>query len=138
MHFRVQTDDMNHGMGMVSRALSARPIKQVFEGVFIETTVEGLLLTGTDGGITIVAAVPGIVEKYMEAVSKITGREYKLFSYYGAEDAERVIICMGSVTEAAREAIDYMNKKGEKVGMVSVHLYRPFSVKHLLAAVPKT
>ena len=83
-------------------------------------------------------AVPGIVEKYMEAVSKITGREYKLFSYYGAEDAERVIICMGAVTEAAREAIDYMNKNGEKVGMVSVHLYRPFSVKHLLAAVPKT
>ena len=83
-------------------------------------------------------AVPGIVEKYMEAVSKISGREYKLFSYYGAEDAERVIICMGSVTEAAREAIDYMNKNGEKVGMVSVHLYRPFSVKHLLAAVPKT
>ena len=83
-------------------------------------------------------AVPGIVEKYMEAVSKITGREYKLFSYYGAEDAERVIICMGSVTEAAREAIDYMNKNGEKVGMVSVHLYRPFSVKHLLAAVTKT
>ena len=82
--------------------------------------------------------VPGIVEKYMEAVSKITGREYKLFSYYGAEDAERVIICMGSVTEAAREAIDYLNGKGEKVGMVSVHLYRPFSVKHLLAAVPKT
>ena len=82
-------------------------------------------------------AVPGIVEKYMEAVSKITGREYKLFSYYGAEDADRVIICMGSVTEAAREAIDYMNKNGEKVGMVSVHLYRPFSVKHLLAAVPK-
>ena len=83
-------------------------------------------------------AIPGIVEKYMAAVSKITGREYKLFSYYGAEDAERVIICMGSVTEAAREAIDYMNAKGEKVGMVSVHLYRPFSVKHLLAAVPKT
>ena len=83
-------------------------------------------------------AVPGIVEKYMEAVSKITGREYKLFSYYGADDAERVIICMGSVTEAAREAIDYLNAKGEKVGMVSVHLYRPFSVKHLLAAVPKT
>ncbi len=83
-------------------------------------------------------AIPGIVEKYMEAVSKITGREYKLFSYYGAEDAERVIICMGSVTEAAREAIDHMNAKGEKVGMVSVHLYRPFSVKHLLAAVPQT
>ena len=83
-------------------------------------------------------AVPGIVEKYMEAVSRITGREYKLFSYYGAEDAERVIICMGSVTEAAREAIDHLNAKGGKVGMVSVHLYRPFSAKHLLAAVPKT
>ena len=83
-------------------------------------------------------AVPAIVEKYMAEVSKITGRDYKLFSYYGADDAERVIICMGSVTEAAREAIDYLNKKGEKVGMVSVHLYRPFSVKHLLAAVPDT
>ncbi len=83
-------------------------------------------------------AVPGIVEKYMAAVSEITGREYKLFSYYGADDAERVIICMGSVTEAAREAIDHLNAKGEKVGMVSVHLYRPFSVKHLLAAVPAT
>lgn len=83
-------------------------------------------------------SVPGIVEKYMEAISKITGRKYELFNYFGAEDAERVIICMGSVTEAAREAIDYMNKNGEKVGMVSVHLYRPFSVKHLLAAVPKT
>ena len=83
-------------------------------------------------------AVPAIVEKYMAEVSKITGRDYKLFSYYGADDAERVIICMGSVTEAAREAIDYLNKKGEKVGMVSVHLYRPFSVKHMLAAVPAT
>ncbi len=83
-------------------------------------------------------AVPAIVEKYMAEVSKITGRDYKLFSYYGADDAERVIICMGSVTEAAREAIDYLNKKGGKVGMVSVHLYRPFSVKHLLAAVPAT
>ena len=83
-------------------------------------------------------AVPGIVEKYMQAVSEITGREYKLFSYYGADDAERIIICMGSVTEAAREAIDHLVSKGEKVGMVSVHLYRPFSVKHLLQAVPQT
>ena len=83
-------------------------------------------------------AVPEIVEKYMNEISKITGREYKLFSYYGADDAERIIIAMGSVTEAAREAIDYLNSKGEKVGMISVHLYRPFSVKHLLAAVPKT
>ena len=83
-------------------------------------------------------SVPGAVEEYMKEISKITGREYKLFSYYGAEDAEQVIILMGSATEAAREAIDYANANGKKYGMVSVHLYRPFSVKHLLAAVPKT
>ncbi len=83
-------------------------------------------------------AVPAIVEKYMNELSKITGREYKLFTYYGAKDADRVIIAMGSVTEAAREAIDYLNANGQKVGMVSVHLYRPFSIKHLLAAIPQT
>ena len=82
--------------------------------------------------------VPEVVEYYMQKVSEITGREYHLFDYYGAEDAERVIILMGSATEAAREAIDYLVANGEKVGMVAVHLYRPFSVKHLLAAVPKT
>ena len=84
------------------------------------------------------AAIPGVVEKYMKEVSRITGREYKLFSYYGAEDATDVIICMGSVTEAAREAIDHLMAQGRKVGLISVHLYRPFSKKHLLAAVPKT
>ena len=83
-------------------------------------------------------SVPAIVEEYMNEISKITGRKYGLFDYYGAEDAERVIIAMGSVTEAAREAIDYMMANGEKVGLVSVHLYRPFSAKHFLAAVPKT
>lgn len=83
-------------------------------------------------------AVPAIVEKYMAEISKRVGREYKLFSYYGAEDAEQVIILMGSVSEAAREAIDYANANGKKYGMVSVHLYRPFSIKHLLAAVPET
>ena len=82
--------------------------------------------------------VPEVVEYYMNKISEITGREYHLFDYYGAEDAERVIILMGSATEAAREAIDYLVAQGEKVGMVAVHLYRPFSVKHLLAAVPKT
>ena len=82
--------------------------------------------------------VPEVVEHYLGEISKITGREYHLFSYYGADDADRIIILMGSATEAAREAIDYLNKNGEKVGMISVHLYRPFSVKHLLASVPKT
>ena len=82
--------------------------------------------------------VPEVVEYYMQKVSEITGREYHLFDYYGAEDAERIIILMGSATEAAREAIDHLVAQGEKVGMVAVHLYRPFSVKHLLAAVPKS
>ena len=82
--------------------------------------------------------VPAIVEEYMEEIYKLTGRKYGLFNYYGAEDADRVIIAMGSVTEAAREAIDYLIANGEKVGMVAVHLYRPFSAKHFLAAVPKT
>ena len=82
--------------------------------------------------------VPAIVEEYMEEIYKLTGRKYGLFNYYGAEDADRIIIAMGSVTEAAREAIDHLVANGEKVGMVAVHLYRPFSAKHFLAAVPKT
>ena len=83
-------------------------------------------------------AVPAIVEDYMNKISEITGRKYGLFNYYGAPDAERVIIAMGSITQAAQEAIDYLSAQGEKVGLVSVHLYRPFSAKHFLAAVPAT
>jgi len=79
-----------------------------------------------------------IVEEYINEMNKITGRNYGLFDYYGAPDADRVVIAMGSSTEALREGIDYLNAKGEKVGMVAVHLYRPFSAKHFLAAVPKT
>ena len=83
-------------------------------------------------------AVPAVVEEYMEKISALTGRKYGLFNYYGAPDAERVIIAMGSITEAIRETIDYLTAKGEKVGLVAVHLYRPFSAKHFLAAVPAT
>ena len=83
-------------------------------------------------------AVPAIVEDYMNKISEITGRKYGLFDYYGAKDAERVIIAMGSVTEAIRETIDHLTEQGEKVGLVAVHLYRPFSAKHFLAAVPST
>ena len=83
-------------------------------------------------------AVPEIVEQYMAEITKITGREYHLFNYYGDPEAARVIIAMGSATQAAQEAIDHLRSKGEKVGMVSVHLYRPFSARHFLAAVPKT
>ncbi len=82
--------------------------------------------------------VPAIVEEYMKEITKITGRQYGLFDYYGDPNAERVIIAMGSVTEAIRETIDYLEKKGEKVGLLAVHLYRPFSAKHFLAAMPKS
>ena len=83
-------------------------------------------------------AVPAIVEDYMNKISDLTGRKYSLFDYYGAKDADRVIIAMGSVTEAIRETIDHLTEQGEKVGLVAVHLYRPFSAKHFLAAVPST
>jgi pyruvate-ferredoxin/flavodoxin oxidoreductase len=82
--------------------------------------------------------VADVVEDLLVKISDVTGREYHLFDYYGAKDADRIVILMGSATEAAREAIDHLTAQGEKVGMVAVHLYRPFSVKHLLAAVPKT
>jgi pyruvate-ferredoxin/flavodoxin oxidoreductase len=83
-------------------------------------------------------AVPDIVEEYMNELSAITGRQYGLFDYYGSPDAERIIIAMGSVTEAIRETIDHLTAKGEKVGLVAVHLFRPFSVKHLERVIPET
>ena len=78
------------------------------------------------------------VNEYMKEINKITGREYKPFTYYGAPDAENIIIAMGSVTETIKEVIDYLGAKGEKVGLISVHLYRPFSAKYLLNVLPKS
>jgi pyruvate-ferredoxin/flavodoxin oxidoreductase len=83
-------------------------------------------------------ALPSIVQGYMDEINKLTGRNYKLFNYYGAPDAERVIIAMGSVCETIEETIDYLMGKGEKVGLLKVHLYRPFSIKHFLDEMPKT
>ena len=82
--------------------------------------------------------LPAIVEEYMKAVSDLTGRDYQLFNYYGAPDADRVVIAMGSVCGTLGEVIDYLNAQGEKVGMIQVHLYRPFSVSHFLAKLPDT
>ena len=84
------------------------------------------------------AALPEIVQEKMDAINKLTGRDYRLFNYYGAPDAERVAIAMGSVCETMREVVDYLTARGEKVGMVQVHLYRPFSVKHLMEALPES
>jgi pyruvate-ferredoxin/flavodoxin oxidoreductase len=82
--------------------------------------------------------LPAIVQKYMDQVGELTGRKYNLFDYVGAADAEKVIVAMGSGCEAIEEAINYLTKKGEKVGLVKVRLYRPFSVEHFRKALPKT
>ncbi len=83
-------------------------------------------------------AVPAIVEKYMAKINEKLGTDYKLFNYYGAPDAERVIVAMGSICDVAEEVIDYLTAKGEKVGLVKVRLYRPFSAEKLIEAIPET
>ena len=83
-------------------------------------------------------ALPDIVAEYMAEISKLTGRQYAPFTYYGAKDAENVIVAMGSVTETIKTVVDYLNAQGKKTGCVTVHLYRPFSVKHLMAVMPKS
>ncbi len=82
--------------------------------------------------------VPAIVEEYMGKVNAKLGTDYQLFNYYGAPDAERVIVAMGSFNDVAEEVVDYLTAAGEKVGLIKVRLYRPFSAKHLLAAIPAT
>ncbi len=89
-----------------------------------------------EAGNKFIDAVPDIVEAYMQEINKLTGREYHPFTYYGAEDAENIIIAMGSVTETIKETIDYLASQGQKVGLMSVHLYRPFSAKYFMNALP--
>jgi pyruvate-ferredoxin/flavodoxin oxidoreductase len=82
--------------------------------------------------------LPEIVEGYMDEISKLTGRAYHIFDYHGAPDAEQVIVAMGSMCQTIEEVVDYRNAHGEKVGLLTVHLYRPFSAKHFLSRIPKT
>jgi len=82
--------------------------------------------------------LPEIVEGYMSEIGKLTGRNYHLFNYYGASDADRMIIAMGSMCEAIEEMVDYLNANGEKVGLLTVHLYRPFSIEHFFKYIPRT
>ena len=82
-------------------------------------------------------ALPDVVARYMGEISEVTGREYRPFTYYGDKDAENIIIAMGSVTETIKETIDYLEKKGRKYGLITVHLYRPFSEKYFLKVLPK-
>ncbi len=83
-------------------------------------------------------AVPDIVNNYMQEISKLTGREYKPFTYYGDENAENIIVAMGSVTETIQETVDFLRKQGKKVGVLTVHLYRPFSAKYFMNVLPKS
>jgi pyruvate-ferredoxin/flavodoxin oxidoreductase len=82
--------------------------------------------------------IPDMTDEYMKELSKITGREYHPFTYYGAPDAENIIVAMGSVTTTIKETIDYLAKKGKKTGLITVHLYRPFSAKYFFNVLPKT
>ncbi len=84
------------------------------------------------------ANTPGIVEAAMERFAKLSGRRYRLFDYHGADDAERVIVMMGSGAETVRETVDFLNKQGQKLGVVAVHLFRPFSIAHFIHALPAT
>ncbi len=83
-------------------------------------------------------ALPAIVEDYMEKVNAKLGTDYGLFNYYGAPDADRVVICMASFCDTLKEVIDYLNANGEKVGLIEVHLFRPFSIKHFVDVLPET
>ena len=87
---------------------------------------------------TFYTPVPDIVDGYMQEITKLTGREYHPFTYYGAKDAENIIVAMGSITETTKEVIDHLTAKGEKVGLISVHLYRPFSAKYFFNVLPKS
>ncbi len=99
---------------------------------------DDIFFQGVEARNTHYDQVPDIVNKYMGKISEITGREYHPFNYVGAPDAERVIIAMGSVNETAEEVVNDLVAKGEKVGLVKVHLFRPFSTKYLLEALPET
>lgn len=87
---------------------------------------------------TFYSNLPKVVEEYMNKINSLIGTNYKLFNYYGDPNAERIIICMGSASETAEETVDYLISKGEKVGVLIVHLYRPFSVEHLLKEIPSS
>ena len=104
------------------------------------TTVQGpdVYFQGQEANNTTYDSIPNIVEGYMQGINKITGRDYHIFNYYGAEDAERVIVMMGSACECAKEVVDYLSAQGEKVGLLQIHLFRPFDIQYFLNVLPKT
>ncbi|HWJ02566.1 MAG TPA: pyruvate:ferredoxin (flavodoxin) oxidoreductase, partial [Verrucomicrobiae bacterium] len=117
------------------RSRSLNPERPVLRG---SAQNPDIYFQGREAANSFYDAVPDIVENYMQEMKKVTGREYHPFNYYGAKDAENVIIAMGSVCDAIEEVVDYLLAKGEKVGVVKVHLYRPFSAKYFFDVLPKT
>jgi pyruvate-ferredoxin/flavodoxin oxidoreductase len=117
------------------RARALDPNRPVVRGVAQDPDV---YFQGRETANPFYAAAPSIVERSMERFAALTGRRYRLFDYFGAADAEHVIVLMGSGVETVRETIEYLNSRGAKLGVVQVHLFRPFSVSHLLAAVPRS
>ena len=102
------------------------------------TAQKNIFFQATEASNSIYEQLPGIVEDYMKKINELIGTDYSLFNYYGDKEADRILIAMGSVCQTIRETIDELMKKGEKVGLVEVHLFRPFSKEHLLKAIPKT
>jgi pyruvate-ferredoxin/flavodoxin oxidoreductase len=117
------------------RARALDPDRPVVRGVAQDPDV---YFQGRETVNPFYAAVPSIVQAAMDRFASLTGRQYRLFDYFGAADATEVIVLMGSGVETARETVEYMNGRGAKLGVVQVHLFRPFSVRHLLAAVPSS
>ncbi|MBQ8305904.1 MAG: pyruvate:ferredoxin (flavodoxin) oxidoreductase [Blautia sp.] len=110
------------------------------EHPYLRSTVQNpdIFFQVREANNTAYAVLPDIVEDYMQKINALTGRDYHLFNYYGAPDAERVIVAMGSVSGCVQEVVDYLNARGEKVGYVQVHLFRPFDMKRFAAAFPDT
>ena len=126
---------INDDLVLAHRARALNPDKPVLRGTAQNPDV---YFQGRETVNPFYAKTPDIVQKVMDQFAKLAGRAYKLFDYAGAPDAERVVIVMGSGAEAALETLDLLKSKGEKVGVLRVHLYRPFSAKHFLAALPKS
>lgn len=117
------------------RSRSLSPNHPVFRGTAQNPDI---YFQGREAGNSFYTNIIPIVEEYLEKIGSLTGRKYGLFDYYGDPQAEYVIVAMGSVTQTIEETIDYFNSRGEKYGLIKVHLYRPFSIKHFMACMPKT
>jgi pyruvate-ferredoxin/flavodoxin oxidoreductase len=133
LSYDIMRQMINDDLVRAHRARGLTPEKPSIRGTSQNPDV---YFTSREATNNLYAAVPEIVQKTMDKLSKLIGRSYKLFDYVGAPDADRIIIVMGSGSDVCEETAAYLNKKGEKVGVVKVHLFRPFSVEHFIKALP--